>query len=607
MVTAVPGAGKTATLTERIKALVRRGVDPASILAITFTNKAAREMKSRIASVVGAAASGMTVCTFHSLCARILRQHAEKVDLKSNFTIYDGDQQERLMLGCVSLVMGEDYANTKVYALHVLRYIEGQRNALLTKAQADKRFGLKPQQVQVMEKYFARLRQANAIDFTGLLHQTIRLFEAHPAIADHYSNAYRFISVDEVQDTNIAQYRLVKYLAGEHKNVLCVGDVFQSVYGFRNANPDNVLQFRDEFDAKVLKLEKNYRSTPQILAHSQALIDKNASEFRMRLTTDNSPGAKVGLITGETDQSMADILAENLKKRITDGVDPNEIAVLYRTNYAARALEQALRLRGVPYRVYGGMSFFKRREVKNALSILKTMDNPQDELAFEEACEACCRGVGPRTLERVGELVGETTSWHEAGKRFAESKERGAAPLRPFVEKLESAKGMPPHEGLEMLVRDTCFADRLRDQGDRGNDRLDNVMEVVRDLERHVLSGEGLSEYLQLVSLLGSADDEAEKGEVSLMTMHMSKGLEFDVVYVSHAVDGVVPHNRCLEEADDEEDLRRAVEEERRLFYVAMTRARKVLVLARYAYARQGNRHEPVHPSRFLYDAKILP
>lgn len=605
LVTAVPGSGKTASVTERTKNLIRLGKDPSSILAITFTNKAAKEMRERIAKAVGSDAELMTVSTFHSLCARILRENADKVGLRENFTIYDADEQERLLKTCTFRVEGEDFKVSDWYERAVMSYVEGRRNACLSHAQAVNRFKVTPSQVQVIAEYFKSIKAANAIDFTGLLSETIKLFEKNPDVLEAYRARWLYVSVDEVQDTNVAQYSLVKLLVGGHRNVLMVGDLDQSIYRFRNAAPENILEFEKDFSpVKILKLEKNYRSTPQILKHSQNLIEKNKLRKGTKLETDNCPGEPPRIMHAMTDEDMASKIAEDVRRRIKGGLKASEVAILYRANHVSRVLELALRVRGVKYRVLGGQSFYDRKEVKGCLAILKLIANQSDPIAFEKCCELCCKGAGPKTINLVIEAASQgSCSVMRAAKNALDDpgSPHGAKALEPLVRTFVEAKGRRADQALLHIAKGTCLWERMEEDSTDSNDRCGNIEEMARDVEKFMSSpGSTLSGYLQNVALLSATDDDEPLEEVKLMTLHSCKGLEFDAVYISHVNAGLIPHSRCVA-VEDPKERGHQIEEERRLLYVGMTRARKHLTLA-FCWAVGRKESEP---STFLYETGL--
>jgi DNA helicase-2/ATP-dependent DNA helicase PcrA len=604
LVTAVPGSGKTTALTERIKRLVGMGKAPSSILAITFTKKAANEMRTRISAAVGQeAASQMTICTFHSLCAKLLRASPATVGLTRDFTIYDDDGQERALKAAIAKVEGEDFRPKDDYWYGVKGYIEGKRNACLTDEQAIGKYGVDVRQQKVASEYFTALVESNAIDFTGLLSEANRMLMAAPDLLAKCRERFRYISVDEVQDTNVAQYELVKLLGLAHRNVLVVGDLQQSIYAFRNASPQNIIRFRDEFVATIIKLEKNYRSTPEILRHAQYLIENNDLKIGTTLRTDNASGPPPSVRAGRDEAEMAGMLVETARQHMLSGVPAREVVVLYRTNFMSRSLEVAFRAQGVKCRVVGGTSFFDRKEVKAAISVLQLMSNPGDRVSFERAVEACCRGVGEKALAVIAGNA-RVMGLARAASDFAAGTGRSAMALRSFTAELESSASLPAMQRLLRVCQATCLWERMERESTPGNDRCANIEELAADAGRWVDGGGTLSGYLQNLSLMASGDDEGEQDEVRLMTMHACKGLEFDVVLMSHCCQNMVPYRKVV---DIEDPIKREaqMEEERRLFYVAMTRARKILKLFFCRQKRTTKGVEDFQPSDFLYEARL--
>lgn len=612
LVMAVPGSGKTASVTERTKRLVEKGVDPHSILAITFTNKAATEMRTRIATAVGPRAALMTISTFHSLCSKLIRANCELLGLTKSYTIYDTDQQERLLKTCIRKIeeaTGPKFKISDAYRSQVLGFIEGKRNGCLTDIAAAEKYNLSGNQLKVCVEYFDQLKKSNAVDFTGLLSETIRLFDEQPAVRDKYRARFRFISVDEVQDTNIAQYELIKHLGLGHKNVLMVGDLDQSIYKFRNANPENILQFEKDFSGcKILMLEKNYRSTPSILRHSQNLIDNNLLRKGTKLSTDNADGEAPRIWAGETDYNMAEIIASNIKERIASGIKPKEIAILYRTNYASRVLESSLRRQNIKYKIIGGLSFWDRKECKTSLSILKLMCNDNDRMAFETSCEECCKGVGDKTLAVIAENASaSTTTILSAARTFSENGTAIGSKLKPFISAIDGSRGMPPGDALLKVATETALMNDLRKDSTTTNDRCANVAELAQDVNAYCSSAKNtLSGYLQTLAL-ATEDEDDNDNVVKLMTLHGCKGLEFDVVYVSHCLADLLPHARLAEEFEEGPEYDQAVEEERRLLYVGMTRARKHLTLLFSVWKLDARSKAPrmTYPSQFLFETGI--
>jgi len=607
LVTAVPGSGKTAAITERIKGLVAAGKDPVGILALTFTNKAADEMRRRIALAVGDSAAKMTICTFHSLCARILRANAPRVGRTRSFAIYDEDGQERLLKICMAKLEGEDFKPSDKYFFGLLAFLEGKRNACLTDEEGMAKYGIDARQLAICKEYEVEIRRSDAFDFTGLLSEALDLLSKNPDVLRQYQEGWRYISVDEVQDTNLAQYRLLSLLAAGHKNIVCVGDADQSLYRWRSATLENIFSFEKDFGAKVLKLEKNYRSTPQILAHSQRLIEHNKLRKETTLVTDN-PSGPAPVVSGhddENDMAMAEV--DFVASAIRKGTPPSEVAIFFRTNYATRIIEQALRARGIRYKVIGGMSFFNRQEVKASLAILGTLCNPNDRISFEKTVEACCRGVGTKTTAAIVDV-----SRQKKVDILAAAREHSllvtpqARALRGLIKVLDQTAPRQPHDRLLRVAQDTSFWQKMRRLSKPGNDRCANIEEVSIDLARYVGDGGTLAGYLQNVSLLSDADEDGKDNEVRLMTLHSCKGLEFDVVLISHAGQGMIPHFRVLG-IEDEGERAAQLEEERRLFYVGMTRARKRLGIFWSAKRRTQGGEEDVEPSAFIGEAGLDP
>lgn len=542
-------------------------------------------MRHRIGQAVGNdKAALMTISTFHSLCSRLIRANPEMLGLTKNYTIYDTDDQERLLKTCIAKFEDPggsgNFKISKEYMRTLVSFIEGKRNACLNDAQALDRYDIFGNQASVAAEYFTQLRKSNAVDFTGLLSETNRLFTEHSDIRDKYRNRFKYISVDEVQDTNIAQYELIKHLGLGHGNVLIVGDLDQSIYKFRDACPENILQFEKDFaNCKVLFLEKNYRSTPSILSHSQKLIEHNTLRKGTKLLTDNADGDPPKVIVSETDLSMAEDIAASIEAKIKSGIKPKEIAILYRTNFASRVLERALRDHQIKYRIIGGMSFWDRKEVKQGLAILKMLCNENDRMAFEKSAEACCRGVGEKAFGAITEIAqtrGITVM--AAAKTFASVGNASGRALSPLVKAIDSCHGILPGQTLLKISQMTAFWSRLASDSTDTNDRCGNLLEMVSDADEYCSKPKNtLSGYLQNISLLTSADEKDDDDSmIRLMTLHGCKGLEFDAVYISHCNSYMLPHSRM---AGESSNYPAAVEEERRLLYVGMTRARKSLAL----------------------------
>lgn len=571
-------------------------------------------MRQRVGAAVGAdKASQMTISTFHSLCARFIRWNAESVGMLEKFSIYKEDAQERLLKRCIQKAEGEDsnFKPSKDYMHSLMAFIEGKRNACLDDQAAALKYHLDGNQPKAAQLYFEELKNLNALDFTGLLSETNKLFNDHPDIRDKYRARFRFISVDEVQDTNIVQYELIKHLGLGHKNVLIVGDLDQSIYKFRNACPENILKFEQDFSpCKILKLEKNYRSTPSILRHSQRLIENNVLRKGTQLVTDNPDSAAPRIRCASTDVEMAEAIAGSVAGQIGSGVKPSQIVILYRTNYASRVLEMAFRKFELKYRIIGGTSFWDRKEIKTSLYVLQLLCNWNDQMAFEHAAEECCKGAGDRSFNIIANIAkSKHCNVIEAARQFVAGGSGPGRALSPFLNAFYGATKVSPGLGLMNIAQTTAWWKRLKDDSTSVNDRCANVEEMARDVDEYIGNGKNtLAGYLQNISLLTDADEDKQDGHmVKMMTLHGCKGLEFDSVFISHCNEGLLPHARVIEESETEADLASAIEEERRLLYVGMTRARKSLTLF-YTVGKinmKTGKIDQIDPSRFLRETGI--
>lgn len=581
LATAVPGSGKTACLTARIARLIGEGADPRKILAVTFTNKAAKEMRNRLIKAVGQeAGSNITASTIHSLCARLLRAFHEEAGLPRDYIIYDSGDQESAIKASLCEVQGLEHKSDIDYddCQLVMGYVEKTRNSCLD--DGDRSMMHQVWAYEAVDGYYRRLKAAKAIDFTGLLSETLRLLTEYPKVLSFCQKRWDYFSVDEVQDTNVVQYRIISKLAGLSKNILCVGDIDQSIYRFRGACPENILKFEEEFKPKVLSLETNYRSTPQILRSAQRLIERNSFRKNTSLGTENGDGPPPEVMVGEDDADMADQIVSFVSRRISRGDSPSETAVLYRVNAASRVLERAFRTAGIPYKVIGGNSFWNRKEVKGCMGLLRLMANPDDRMAFERVSDLCLKGVGPKTVDKIMQASAGNILTACAG--MSNGKSQGAQSLGSLVKSMSELPGMSPGDGLLHVSKETGFWHRMGIESDKaGTDRQENIREMGVDVDSYMARNRGgsIAGYLQEISLMTANDEEQHVGKVNLMTMHAAKGLEFDVVVISHVNQGIVPHANVLS-IEDHVEKKRQVEEERRLMYVAMTRARKWLRIA---------------------------
>jgi DNA helicase-2/ATP-dependent DNA helicase PcrA len=603
LVTAVPGSGKTACLTARIAKLIREGADPRKILAVTFTNKAAKEMKNRLIKAVGQEAGAcITASTIHSLCARLLRAFHVEAGLPRDYIIYDSGDQESAIKASLCEIHGLEHKSDVDYddCKLVMWYIENTRNSCLD--DMDRSMMSQVWAYEAVDGYYRRLKKANAVDFTGLLSETLKLLTDHPKILSFCQNRWDYLSVDEVQDTNIVQYRIISKLAGLSKNILCVGDIDQSIYRFRGACPENIITFEDEFKPKVLSLETNYRSTPQILRTAQTLIERNSFRKSTRLSTENGEGSLPEVVVGEDDVEMAEQIVSFIGHRIARGIPPSEVAVLYRVNAASRVLERAFRTAGIPYKVIGGNSFWNRKEVKGCMGLLRLMANPNDRMAFERVSDVCLKGVGPKTVDKI--MQASNGNLIEACVGMSCGKSQGAQSLGSLTKSMSDASSMSPGNGLLHIAKEIGFWHRMGLESDKaGTDRQENIKEMGVDVDSYMSKHKNgsIASYLQEISLMTANDEEQHVGKVNLMTMHAAKGLEFEVVVISHVNQGTIPHANALS-IEDHGEKKKQIEEERRLMYVAMTRARKWL---RIACCRQRF-GKKLSTSMFLMEANLF-
>jgi DNA helicase-2/ATP-dependent DNA helicase PcrA len=602
LVLAGAGTGKTRVLTTRLAHLLMTGrARPPELLAVTFTNKAAREMKDRVAALIGHTVEGWWLGTFHALAARILRRHAEIVGLKPNFTILDSDDQHRLMK---QVVQAADIDDKKWPARAVLHQIERWKDRGLGPdkigpAEAGDFAGGKAE--ELYRTYQERLKTLNAADFGDLLLHNLTIFLGRPEILEGYQRQFRYILVDEYQDTNVAQYLWLRLLAQRHRNICCVGDDDQSIYGWRGAEVGNILRFESDFPgARVVRLERNYRSTPSILRAASGLIAHNEGRLGKTLWTEGEPGEKVvlrGLWDGEAEARFVSDEIEALERR---GVPLGQIAILVRAGYQTREFEERFITVGLPYRVVGGPRFYERQEIRDALAYLRLVHQPADDLAFERVVNLPRRGIGDATLQilhRYARAIEQPLT--EAAMRLVvtdELKPAAKRALSSFVEDIERWRSFArdlPHTQLAERVLDESGYTAMW-QNDRSPDapgRLENLKELVVAMGEF----ETLGGFLEHVSLV-MENAEGDPGEmVSLMTLHSAKGLEFDYVFLPGWEEGVFPHQRAL----DETGLA-GLEEERRLAYVGLTRARKRAWVSYAANRRIHNLWQSLIPSRFV-------
>ncbi|MFJ6849450.1 DNA helicase PcrA [Streptomyces sp. NPDC091271] len=622
LIVAGAGSGKTRVLTHRIAHLLaERGVHPGQILAITFTNKAAGEMKERVEDLVGPRANAMWVMTFHSACVRILRRESKRLGFTSSFSIYDAADSKRLMaLVCRDLDLDPKRYPPKSFTSKV----SNLKNELIDEETfagqaAD---GFEKTLAQAYALYQARLREANALDFDDIIMTTVHLLQAFPDVAEHYRRRFRHVMVDEYQDTNHAQYTLVRELVGpagedDAPGELCVvGDADQSIYAFRGATIRNILQFEEDYpDATTIMLEQNYRSTQTILSAANAVIERNESRRPKNLWTNAGAGTRIAGYVADTEHDEAQFVADEID-RLTDSGDAKagDVAVFYRTNAQSRVFEEIFIRVGLPYKVVGGVRFYERKEVRDVLAYLRVLSNPEDTVPLRRILNVPKRGIGdraeamidalsmrekisfPQALRRVDEAYGMAARSANAVKRFNTLMEE----LRTIVE-----SGAGPAVVLEAVMERTGYLAELQASTDPQDEtRIENLQElaaVALEFEQERAEEEGagtLAEFLEKVALVADADqipdeDEDGSGVVTLMTLHTAKGLEFPVVFLTGMEDGVFPHMRALGQVKE-------LEEERRLAYVGITRARERLYLTRASMRSAWGQPSYNPPSRFL-------
>ena len=609
LIIAGAGSGKTRVLTHRVAYLISEiGVKPYNIMAITFTNKAAGEMRERVDKIVGEGSEGVWVMTFHATCVRLLRRHIDQIGYDNSFTIYDTDDSKSVM----KQVFKKLQIDPKMLKeATVLREISNAKNELLGPREyqeRNERDYSKHKIIQAYNEYQDILRKNNALDFDDLLRMTVYLFQACPEVLENYQNRFQYIMVDEYQDTNDAQFELVKLLAGKRKNICVVGDDDQSIYKFRGANIRNILNFEKVFrGAKVIKLEQNYRSTQNILNAANAVIANNKGRKVKALWTDRAGGDPVYFKQYGTGREEAEEVVSEIGRLKRKGMaEYNDCAILYRTNAQSREFEEAFVRENIPYYIVGGVNFYARKEIKDVLAYLKTIDNARDDLAVRRIINVPKRGIGAASIQKVTDYAeGQGISFFDACGKAKDVPGLGKAAdkIMAFAKMIESYRSVIGDYGLTEttanMLDETGYVDEIRESDeDDAQDRIDNIQELMNRMRTFEEEHEGatLSEFLEdvaLVSDLDNADEEVSR--VLLMTVHSAKGLEFPRVWLCGMEDGVFPSYMTIN-SDNEEDE----EEERRLAYVAITRAKDVLCIsaARSRMVRGESQYNAV--SRFV-------
>ncbi len=581
------GSGKTRVLTHRIAYLMEEeGVNPWNILAITFTNKAAKEMRERVDKLIGFGSESIWVATFHATCVRILRRYADRLGYDTNFTIYDTDDQKSIMKDiCKRLNIDTKMMKERT----ILGAISGAKDELISPMQyaIDAMGDFQKRRISdAYTEYQTVLKKNNAMDFDDLIVKTVELFKSCPEVLEQYQNRFRYIMVDEYQDTNTAQFEFVRLLADKYRNLCVVGDDDQSIYKFRGANIRNILDFEDTYpDATTIKLEQNYRSVGNILAAANSVISNNRGRKGKNLWTAKEDGSRLHFKQFDTAMDEAVFIAEDIRnKNRNDEAYYGDCAVLYRTNAQARLLEERMVLLGIPYMVVGGQNFYGRKEIKDVLAYLKTIDNGRDDLAVKRIINIPKRGIGATSIAKVQDYAdAHNMSFYDALCRCEEipSLGKAAQKITPFVTLIQGFRSKVDYYGLEGLIRDilemTQYEEYLRDNEEDAEDRMENVQELVNKIVAYAEENDQptLGQFLEEVALVAEVDNvEDEHNRVLLMTLHSAKGLEFPHVYLAGMEDGIFPSYMTIT-SDNKEDL----EEERRLAYVGITRAMRDLTL----------------------------
>jgi len=627
LVLAGAGSGKTRVVTRRIAHLILEiGIPPWNVLAITFTNKASGEMRERVGQLVSAKqASAVTVCTFHSLCSRILRMHGQRLNLPPGFSIYDSQDQQKAMKLTLEAM---DISTTNFPPAKVLHTISSAKNQLIGPAAYETSvhdfYGRTI--AKIYHKYEARLRQNNAVDFDDLLLLTVELMRNHPIVLQQLRERYQYLLIDEYQDTNHAQFILAHALASEHKNICATGDPDQSIYGWRGANLGNILDFEEHYpNATVVRLEQNYRSTKSILAAADGLIRNNKRRKHKSLWTENEQGAPISIIRCHDERAEAGRVVDLFReKHIQEGIPWSGFAVFYRTNSLSRVMEDALRTASIPYQIARGTSFYERKEIKDAVAYFRAIANPADEVNLTRIVNLPPRGISLNSVKAIqAHAVATSQSFASAlnePSQVASLNTRAVKSVGTFAALLDQWRSFKGEEIslrslVERVLRESGLEDHYRkDTSDVEGDRIENLGELVsfaqqfeQDLEGEFEYVEGnltprdntplyekLNLWLEQISLVSDVDGVKEgEGAVTLMTLHAAKGLEYPMVAMIGLEDGMLPHQRSLEDGRD-------IEEERRLCFVGITRARRFLAMTYVKFRTVFGQTMPTIPSRFL-------
>lgn len=601
------GSGKTRVLTHRIAYLMDQGVNPYHIMAITFTNKAAKEMRERVDDLVGFGAEHIWVSTFHSTCVRILRRHIDKLGYGNSFTIYDADDQKSL----IKQICKQYKIDTKMMPeRRIINEISSAKDEFMTPSEYETRhqYDFKKKKIaQIYKEYQKQLKANNALDFDDLIFKTVELFQFHPEVLDYYQERFRYIMVDEYQDTNMIQFQLVSMLARKYQNLCVVGDDDQSIYKFRGANVKNILNFENVFpEAVTIKLEQNYRSTKNILNAANEVIKHNKGRKTKKLWTENEEGDLIEFHQYGTEYEEARKIIHEIEDLSKEGYDYKNMAILYRTNAQSRVFEESFMIKNIPYRIVGGTNFYQRKEVKDILSYLKVVDNGLDDLAVRRIINVPRRGIGAATIEKINVYAVEhnvsfldacfsSDSIDTLGN--AKKKINGFADLiREFRRKMQEGS---LEELFKYITDETGYIANLKaEETEEAEGRIENINELLNKVVTYEQEAEeaSLSELLEEIALVADIDNlEDSDNRVVLMTLHSAKGLEFPYVFICGMEDGIFPSYMTVMSEDDDD-----MEEERRLCYVGITRAKKKLYLSAAKRRMMQGRTQFNKVSRFI-------
>ena len=590
MVIAGAGSGKTRVLTNRIAYLIaKKNVLESNILAITFTNKAAKEMKERIYSLVGETSKYIWINTFHSMCVRILRQHIDLLGYNKNFTILDTSEQKTIIKNIVKeLNLSEDSYQPNT----ILKIISNSKNSMISvnemKAQA--RFGFMKNVAEIYEYYQKYLKKNSVLDFDDLMLKTIVLFEKHPEVLAIYQNKFEYIHVDEYQDTNVIQYKLIKMLSEVHKNICVVGDDDQSIYSWRGACSDNIINFEKDYeDVEVIFLDQNYRSNSTILDAANAVIKNNTDRKDKALWSENKGGDKITVYAATNDKDETDDIAKKILDLKTQGIDYKDIAILYRANYLSRSMENSCMAFGIPYKLIGSLKFLQRQEIRDLLAYMNVIVNKNDEFSLRRIINVPKRGIGASSMAKIDNYAEQYgLSLFEALKNIdmiGVSKKiiTNIHLLTQLIEKYSQTEQYSIEDLIVGIYKDSGYESMLKESADAyAESRIENISELVSSAKQFSSMNDNLIDFISEMSLTSDADDENEDDSVVLSTVHAAKGLEYRVVFIMGLEENLFP---SIRDAESSEDERNKMEEERRLAYVAITRAKEKLFMS-YANRR---------------------